>query len=165
MIWRMRAESWERINPKWWSSENRTEKTTELLRMVEKNSHNQKQLWEHRIKLAPRIFKRMDMIAEKLFFGLQMLRMMTRTTTKNCLDTPGWRIERLSQRWKEFDRSWRKYIWLMIIHSYDNFEMNLRITPKKLVESDKILGKDLWVRARSKDTPLNDLKDRLRRFN
>ena len=34
--------------------------------------------------------------------------------------------------------------------------MNLRITPKKLEESGKILGKDLWVRAHSKETPLND---------
>ena len=33
------------------------------------------------------------------------------------------------------------------IHSYVNFEKNLRITPGKLEESGKILGKDLWVRA------------------
>ena len=37
--------------------------------------------------------------------------------------------------------------------------------PGKLEESGKILGKDLWVRAHSKDTPLNDLKERLRRLN
>ena len=37
--------------------------------------------------------------------------------------------------------------------------------PGKLEESGKILGKDLWVRAHSKETPLNDLKDRLRRLN
>ena len=37
-------------------------------------------------------------------------------------------------------------------------EKNLRITPEKLEESGKILGKDLWVRAHSKETPLNDLK-------
>ena len=35
----------------------------------------------------------------------------------------------------------------------------------KLEESGKILGKDLWVRAHSKETPLNDLKERLRRLN
>ena len=34
--------------------------------------------------------------------------------------------------------------------------MNLRITPVKLEESGKILEKDLWVRAHSKETPLND---------
>ena len=33
---------------------------------------------------------------------------------------------------------------------------NLRVTPGRLEESGKILGKDLWVRAHSKDTPLND---------
>ena len=37
-----------------------------------------------------------------------------------------------------------------------NFEMNLGIAPGKLEESGRILGKDLWVRAHSKDTPLND---------
>ena len=45
------------------------------------------------------------------------------------------------------------------------FEKNLGITPDKLEESGKILGKDMWVRAHSKETPLNDLKDRLRRLN
>ena len=32
-------------------------------------------------------------------------------------------------------------------HTYVHFEKNLRITPGKLEESGKILGKDLWVRA------------------
>ena len=32
----------------------------------------------------------------------------------------------------------------------------LIIAPGKLEESGKILGKDLWVRAHSKETPLND---------
>ena len=38
--------------------------------------------------------------------------------------------------------------------------MNLRITPEKLEESGKILEKDLWVRAHSKDTPLERLLER-----
>ena len=37
-------------------------------------------------------------------------------------------------------------------------------TMKRIVEAGKILGKDLWVRAHSKETPLSDLKDRLRRL-
>ena len=37
--------------------------------------------------------------------------------------------------------------------------------PGKLEESGKILGKDLWVRAHSKETPLNNLKERLRWLN
>ena len=41
---------------------------------------------------------------------------------------------------------------------------NLRITPGK-EELGKILGKDLWVKVQSKETPLNGLKDRLRRLN
>ena len=42
------------------------------------------------------------------------------------------------------------------IHSYVTVENNLRITPEKLEESSKILGKDMWVRAHLKETPLND---------
>ena len=37
------------------------------------------------------------------------------------------------------------------IHSYVTLEKNLRITPGELEESGKILGKDLWVRAHSKE--------------
>ena len=40
-----------------------------------------------------------------------------------------------------------------------NFERFENSSGKKLEESGKILGKDLWVRAHSKDTPLNDLKE------
>ena len=40
------------------------------------------------------------------------------------------------------------------IHSYVTLEKNLGITPGELEESGKILGKDLWVRAHSKETPL-----------
>ena len=35
----------------------------------------------------------------------------------------------------------------------------------KIEESGKILGKDLWVRAHSKETPLNDSKERKHRLN
>ena len=41
---------------------------------------------------------------------------------------------------------------------------DLRIAPRKLEESGNILGKDLWVRAHSKDTPLNDFEERLHRL-
>ena len=37
--------------------------------------------------------------------------------------------------------------------------------PGKLEESGKILGKYLWVRAHSRETPLNNLKERLHRLN
>ena len=43
-------------------------------------------------------------------------------------------------------------------------KINLRIAPGK-EESGKILEKDLWVRAHSKETLLSDLKDRLRRLS
>ena len=35
--------------------------------------------------------------------------------------------------------------------------------PGKLEESGRILGKDLWVKAHSEDTLLNDLEERLHR--
>ena len=35
---------------------------------------------------------------------------------------------------------------------------DLRIASGKLEESGKILVEDMWVRAHSKDTPLNDFK-------
>ena len=39
--------------------------------------------------------------------------------------------------------------------------MNLRITPEKLEESGKILEKDLWVRAHSKDAPLKRIVEEI----
>ena len=46
------------------------------------------------------------------------------------------------------------------------FEKNLGITPDKLEESGKILGKDLWVRAHSKENTVgNDFKERLHWLN
>ena len=42
----------------------------------------------------------------------------------------------------------------MRIHSYVKLEKNLRITLGELEESGKILGKDLWVRAHSKEPSL-----------
>ena len=53
----------------------------------------------------------------------------------------------------------------MMIHSYVKLQKEFRIALGKLEESGKILGKDLWVRAHSKETLLNDLKDRLRWLN
>ena len=39
-----------------------------------------------------------------------------------------------------------------------NFKKNLGMTPGKLEESGKILEKDLWVRAHSKEAPLKRFK-------
>ena len=41
---------------------------------------------------------------------------------------------------------------------HETLKKNLRITPGKLEESGKILVKDLWVRAHSKETPLKRLQ-------
>ena len=53
--WKLRMNNSEMMAP-----ENQTEKTPELLRMGEKNSHNRKQLWEDGNKLESRILKRME---------------------------------------------------------------------------------------------------------
>ena len=42
----------------------------------------------------------------------------------------------------------------MIIHSYAKLRKTLGMAPGKLEESGKILEKDLWVRAHSKETSL-----------
>ena len=46
-------------------------------------------------------------------------------------------------------------------HNLKEFEYNSR----KIEESGKILEKDLWVRAHLKETPLNNLKERLLLLN
>ena len=53
----------------------------------------------------------------------------------------------------------------MKIHSYIKLGNKFENGSEKLEELGKILGKDLWVRAHSKETPLNDLKERLGQLN
>ena len=87
-------------------------------------------------------------LEEKLFFGLQM---MTRNNTKiteilrENEKQRGWAnneknlkeiLEKACDWWDPFFRhTWKE----------------LRITPEELEDSGKILGKDLWVRAHSKE--------------
>ena len=164
----MRAESWEWINPKWWPSENQTENTPELLPRGENNSHNRKQLWEDGIKLEPWIFRRIDhdLIKRNLFLGL----LVENNNEKHHPELL--RHSRIMKNIKvesTIKRIWKileKDIWLMIIHSYVKLGKEFKSHSEKIEDSDKILGKDLWVRAHSKDTPLNDyLKGRLHRLN
>ena len=54
----------------------------------------------------------------------------------------------------------------MKVHSYVKLRKEYENSSKKIKESGKILGKDLWVRAHSKETLLNDyLKRRLHRLS
>ena len=129
-------------------------KTLELLQMGEKNSHNQKQFWEDGIKLELRVFGRMGMIWRRNSSSVFKIWEWRR-------ETPSWIVEALrNEEWKGWannERIWQileNGIWLMIIHSYVKLWNELRITLGKLEELGKILGKDLWVRAHSKDTPL-----------
>ena len=58
---------------------------------------------------------------------------------------------------KEYEGSWRRHL------TDDNSFLcqtlkDLRTAPGKLEESGKILEKDLWVRAHSRETPLKRFK-------
>ena len=135
-----------------------------LLRIGEKNSDNRKQYREDGLELEPRLSERADKICRKK----TLLRssnddekhhqeLLRHTGMKNGKVEPTmkriWKILQKPSDW-----------WWFILTS--NFEKNLRIPPEKLEESGKILGKDPWVRAHSKETHSNDyLKGRLHRLN
>ena len=81
-------------------------------------------------------------------------------------ETPPWLVETLRNNeeykgWINNEKNLNAILesnWLMKSILTSNFERNLGIAPGKLEESGKILGKDLWVRAHSKETPLKWFK-------
>ena len=154
---RTRGESWERRNllKRWRLDDQETKTTHEMLRMCKKNSHNQKQLWEDGIKLEPWIFKRTDQDLGEILLRSSNVDNHDEKHQHELLRHSGTMDNKNDEpTMKEFERSWRKtYEWWKFILT-SNFEMNLRITPEKLEESGKILEKDLWVRAHSKEPPL-----------
>ena len=155
-------ESWrlEWIILRWLAPENQTEKTPELLRMDEKNISQSKTLmrgWQQaRIMNLEENGARLKRNSSSVFNIWEWWW----ETPSNCWDTTGWKVERLNRQWKEFESDLGEGIWLMKIHSYVKLWKTLGIAPDKLEESGKILGKDLWVRAHSKDTSLNDFLKR-----
>ena len=75
---------------------------------------------------------------------------------EELLSTPEWRIKRLNQWWKRiWKRSWRRHM-TDVNHSY--VTLWKEFAGKE--ESGKILGKNLWVRAHSKEITVE--KDCLR---
>ena len=156
----MTTESWEWIHLNWWTPDNKLRRLLNLLRIVEKNSHNPKTTmrgWQQ--SWITNLEENGLRYGGKFFFGLQVLWKTMRDTTMTYWGTPEeTKAKRLSQLWKEFERSWRNtYDWWWIIIT-SNLEKNYRITPERLEESGKILRKDLWVRAHSKETPLKWFK-------
>ena len=139
-----------------------------MLRMGEKNSHNRKQLWEDGIKLEPWILKRMEQDLREI--------LLRSSKFENDGEKHHHELLRHSRRIKrgkvepKMKRIWKRPLekacdwWKFILTS--NLEMNLRIAPGKLEESGKILGKDLWVRAHSKENTVGRdyLKERLHRI-
>ena len=159
MLWRMRVQSWEWINLNWWTSDSKLRKTLELLRMGEKDSQYRKQLWEDGNKLEWRILERNGARfkgnSSSVFKILEWRQ-----------ETLPWIVEILQENQKR--RGWandeKNLTDLREIHMTDDNSFlrqlwkNFRIAPGKLEESGKILGKDLWVRAHSKETPLEWLE-------
>ena len=127
--------------------------------MVEKNSHNQKQLWEDGIKLKPWILKRMEQDWEKIFFGLQNMGITTRNTTMNCWGTgikknikvePMMKnnLEDLGERHLTDDKSFLR----------QTSKRNWEYLPKNKKSQVRSWKKAPWVRAHSRETPLKWFK-------
>ena len=132
----VKLEGWElkakMNNPEMMAFGESNWKYSELLRMGEKKSHNRKQLWEDVVMLESRIFERTDKIWRKTLLRSSNVENEDENHHDNLWDTPEQRrIEMLNQRWKEFERSWRKTFdwWQFILTS--NFEKNLMVDPGK----------------------------------
>ena len=158
----MIAESWEWIIPKWWPSENQTEKTPELLRMGEK------EFWQLETIMRGWQQARMTNLEENgarlkeessLVFQTENDDEKYREELGRCSETMNTRnVEsKLKRIWKRSQRSRMTDG----IHTHDilwkEFENH---SGKELEESGKILGKDMWVRAHSKETPLKWLLEK-----
>ena len=150
-------ESWklEWIILRWRAPENQTEKTPELLRMGEKNSRKSKTIMRgwHQARTM------------NLQENGQDLRetLLQSSKSENDNEKPPWIVEILQdENWKGWTNDEKNLKDLGERHMTDDNPF-LRQTlkrilegPGKLEESGKILGKDLWVRAHPKDTPLNN---------
>ena len=113
-------ESWklEWIILRWWATENQSEKTLELLRMDEKNSHNRKQLWEDGIKLEPWILKRMEQDLRETLLRSSNVENDDERHHHELLRHSGMKIGKVEPMMKRIWNILEKDIWLMIIHSY-----------------------------------------------
>ena len=119
----------------------------EMLRIGEKNTHNQNN-YEDSMKLEPWIFKRMDQDLEET--------LLRSSNALNDDENPPWIVEILWENEKQIGWSnnendlkailEKEYDWWEFI-LMSNLEKNLGGTPGRLEESGKILEKDLWVRA------------------
>ena len=101
------------------------ETTHEMLRMGEKNSHNQKQLWKDGIKLEPWIFKRMEQDLRETLLRSSNVENDDEKHHQNYWDTPEeWKAKRLSQQWNDLKEILEKHV-TGEIHSYVTLEKNL----------------------------------------
>ena len=107
----MRAESWE-----WVIFEKMAfvgKKWKQLMKCsgwVKKYSQS-KQLWEDGLELEPRILKRMEQDWEKILLRSSKSENDDEKHHHELLRHSGIiKTKRLSQRWKDFDRSWRRHL-------------------------------------------------------
>ena len=153
----MIAESWEWIIPKWWTLDNKLRRLLNLsgrvkiiltIKTITRGWQQARitNLEENGARLKEEFSSVFQIENDNEKYHHDLFRHSERIKTK-----------RLSQRWKEFERSWiNTYDWWWIILT--SISNEFRIAPVKLEESGKIWGKDLWVRAHSRETSLNDLK-------
>ena len=160
-IWRMIATRWEWRIMTWWPSEERNGnnswnapdgwKEFPQSKTIMRGCH---QAWTTHLWKNGQGFKRNSSSVFKI------REMMTRNTIINCWDAPGqWKTKRLSQQWKWFEIDLGKDL-TDEIHTYVELRKGLENISGKLEESGKILGKDLWVRAHWKGTPLKWLLEK-----
>ena len=109
----------------------RKEVTPEMRRMVEKNSHNRKQLWEDGIKQEPRVLR------ERVRFGGKTLLRSSNVENDDekhhheLLRHSGWKIRKIEPTMKRIWKILEKDIWLMTNHSYVKLWNEFENTPKK----------------------------------
>ena len=136
------------------------ETTHEMLRMGEKNSHNQKQLWgwhEARTMNLQENGPRFKRNSSLVFTCWERWWEPPWQLLRHSLMKIG-KVEPTMKRiWKILEKD----IWLMITHSYVKLgKESENNSGKELEESGKILEKDLWVRAHWKGTPLKWLLEK-----
>ena len=141
----------------WWPSEERNGNNSWNAMDGWKEFSQSTQLWKDGVKLEPWILKRME----------QDLRETLLRSSNVENDDEKHHHELLALRneeWKGWANDAKNLKDLREIHMTDDESFlhqtlkDLRIAPVKLEESGKILGKDLWVRAHSKETPLKWFK-------
>ena len=132
----------------------------EMLRMGMKRIPHNRNNNEDGMKLEPRIFKRTGQDLRETLLRSSNVENEDEKCHEELLSTPEWRIKKVEPTMKRiWKRSWRRHV-TDGNHSYVTLWKEFEYNSRKIEESGKILGKDLWVRAHSKEITVG--KDCLR---